>query len=94
MIRVAYIAYVPNLMQQKITLQPAETIDYYFATMAEFYDMIEKGIFEGTRVSMYSSAFYRELEKRVGTVPPEDAPESDLMPEKKRVVKKVSFGEG
>lgn len=91
MLRIAYLAYVPNLLTDPITLQIDETINYHIATIPQWHQMIANKLFDNARLAMYSEGFYRVVESKVGLAGTE--PEPSEKPVTAKVVKKVTFGE-
>lgn len=91
MVRVAYLAYIPTLLDEKIILQEGETCGYRFITISEWYTMIRQGVFAENRIALYEEHFYATLEKAVGELNPSAAPADAQAPAKKKIVKK-NFG--
>lgn len=84
LIRITYVATIPNLTSEKIRLQPGETEDYRIITMDEWIDVLNSGIFENTRQKMYKTKTipflyqYVGVPERVEESPPNPAPDIKL----------------
>lgn len=64
--RLIYIAVIPDLLTQEITLQEHETIDYKIVTMDEWLDMKQYGYMENDRIRLYSAEMLEFLAKNIG----------------------------
>lgn len=65
-IRIAYVAYIPDLLERKITLQPDETIAYRFITWDEWLTIVGSGEWEFGYQRHYTTAFMRNLKMILG----------------------------
>lgn len=72
--RTTFLAYIPNLLNEKITLQEGETVSYRFLTVNQWLRVISQGLFDTFRVAMYSDKLYNTIRKVVDTPPDEPAP--------------------
>lgn len=91
MVRMAFLAYIPTLLNEKVTLQKGETSDYRIITISEWYSLIRQGAFEKNRVMMYDEHFCSTLEKTVGKPnPPAESADPQNATTKKVVKKQLS----
>lgn len=88
MVRIAFLAYIPTLLNEKIVLQKGETSNYRIITLSEWYTMIRQGTFIKNRVVLYDEHFCSTLEEVVGMLEPSPAPTASRNATTKKVVKK------
>lgn len=67
--RFIYLAYIPDLLTDPITLQTGETMNHKIVSYEQWKHMIASDLFDTTRLKMYDAALYRNLKKAVGTAP-------------------------
>lgn len=72
--RLIYIAVIPDLLTQKVTLQEHETIDYKYVTLDEWLEMMQCGCMEDKRVQMYSLEMLDFLIEKIGRAEKEPEP--------------------
>lgn len=85
MLRVTFLAAIPDLKTASVILQDGETMDWRIVTLQEFYQMIAQGALSSERLQVYGERFYSTLEAQVGNV---SLPRADV-PSKQRKKKKV-----
>lgn len=88
MYRIAYLATIPDLCNQKVRLQEGETMDYRFVSVLQWHQMIASGQYSSSRLRMYTQRFYQAIEKCVGIK--EAIPQEKDTP--KRIFRGVKFG--
>ncbi len=66
MIRTTFVALIPSLKYQKITLQPNETSDYMFVDYNEWVELIKGGNMEAERCRMYTAQYLEEVRLSIG----------------------------
>ena len=64
--RVVYLAYIQDLLNASVILQPEETMDYKFVTVPQWLSLVGNGQFEPSRVAMYTEHIYQCIEAAVG----------------------------
>lgn len=87
LIRYAFLAYVEDLPNAKVTLQEEETIGYQITTFDGWLECMNRGLYAESRSATYNDAFLAAVRKAVGEA--EDAP-APQAPKKPGVVKAVS----
>lgn len=92
LMRYAYFAYVPDLMNVKVTLQPGEAMDYRIVTISEWHEMLGKGLFSNQRLQNYTEKFFEEVDRTIG-VPASPAPPPATPRKSAGTIRKVSFGQ-
>jgi 8-oxo-dGTP pyrophosphatase MutT (NUDIX family) len=87
LIRLAYLAVIPNLKEQEIVLAPDETQDYNFVTFSQWIRLAVENMLESRRLQMYDTTFFAALEKAVGL--PEHEPTNNFTPNKQTMAPSV-----
>ncbi len=64
--RIVFLALVPDLLQKQIRLQPEETIGYRIITIQAWLEMIKTGQFSSERTCIYTDKLYAQIEHQVG----------------------------
>lgn len=80
MIRLTYLAIIPDLLNATVTLQEGETIGYRIITFQEWVQMLLEGSFEKARSENYGQALLDYIRDNIGTSEVES-----VKPEKKTV---------
>ncbi len=65
MMRFIYFAYISDLRNVSLTLNPYETINSRFVTLKEWIDMMQQGEFDTTRALCYSKQLFTVLQEKV-----------------------------
>lgn len=71
--RYFFLAYIPEMMDQKVTLQEGENTEYQIITYNQLFELISRGQFFQERAEMYTAQLFDSLEEFVGT--PEEIPD-------------------
>lgn len=66
--RYFFLAYIPDLTEQKVTLQEGENTDYQIITYNQLFELISRGQFFQERAEMYTAQLFDNLEKFVGSL--------------------------
>lgn len=93
LIRLTYIAHIPDLLNQQVTLQPDETSDYKIVSLDQMKrDFIAGGLFNLASLAFYKNDFWDKLENIIGKPEGEDSNTDETQTAKKQrpVFKKVS----
>ena len=87
LIRYAFLAFVEDLPNAKVTLQAEETIGYQVTTFDGWLECMNEGLYAQSRSATYNDAFLAAVRKAVGEAEEPPAPQT---PKKPGVVKAVS----
>lgn len=88
LVRITYLAVIPDLVTAEVTLQPNETISYRIVTVKQWLYEIATGTFEEERTKMYGAKLFDQITAMVGTpsIEEEDVP----VPAKSQQLEKCS----
>lgn len=78
LIRITFVAVIPDLIDREIILQEGETIGYKLVTYRQWERYLITGRFDENRLLLYGAKLFEHLKEIVGT--PEESEEPEIQP--------------
>lgn len=73
--RIIFLAHIPDLLEQTVTLQEGETMDYRIVTVDEWLKIIVSSKYDLNRCKIYTPKLYRLIRSMVGTADDREEPQ-------------------